>query len=381
MAQETTIYSKAGEDYIVQAPSGQKLSHNYNSGRTRIRVHTSGTYVDPNPTIPTITITSSIATGSTISGIVAWTATVVAGEPTSIDFLVDGAVIYSDSTYVYGYNLDTKTLSNGSHTLQVVAKDAFGSRTPVGGSVTVNNTVTAPAGTIVPTGTNLENAMNAASNGSTLLLRGGTHLVDFATTSKLLTIQNYPNEIPTITSGTSVRQDYLYFTGSGRSAPITIRGITFKAGSGIFHDSMGSALSETDGADWVLYEDCTFIGDPNLDDHQQLLYQRLGKRITVRRCIFEGNGTKGFGFHQYPGSSTDPQTVVEDSIFRNIGYALTTDSKITVQRCRFENVPNVCIQLRNSATGSIIRDNVGVNVGTGIQNPSLAGVNTNNVWN
>lgn len=233
-----------------------------------------------------------------------------------------------------------------------------------------------PTGTLVPAGTGLAAAIAAATSGATLLLRGGTHLLaGKVSVAKAITIAAYPGEKPIITSSSSVRQDYLYFTGG----PATIRGVSFQAGGGVFHDSMGSALAEVDGGHDVTFEDCEFIGGPNLDDHQQLLYQRLGTRTTVRRCSFYGNGSAGFGVHQYPGVTTDPVTLVEDCLFQGFGVSaagVTTDSRITVRRGSFKDCV-VAVQLRNSATGSVVDScHVISGVTTKVQNPSLAAVNT-----
>ena len=229
-------------------------------------------------------------------------------------------------------------------------------------------------GTIVQVG-QLSSAIANARNGDTLILRGGEHVTSLIHTNKSLRLIAYAGEVPVITQ--TGRQDGLYFAGG----PVLVKGINFLAGSGIFHDSMGSALSEVDGGHDVTYEDCVFTGDPVLDDHQQLLYQRLGTNTICRRCTFIGNGTKGFGFHQYPGTTSDPHTVLEQCTFRDIGYALTTDSRITVRDCTFVNVSQVAIQLRNSAGGSVITGNRGSNVGLGIQKPSgMSITDTGNVW-
>lgn len=160
-----------------------------------------------------------------------------------------------------------------------------------------------------------------------------------------------------------------------------MRGITFRAGSGVFHDSNGSALVECEGCHDLLLEDVTFIGHPNMDDHQQMLYQRLGRNITCRRCTFVANGTDGFGFHQYPGSSTDPQTVVEDSAFSGftVSAAITSDSRITIRRNEFADM-RAAIQLRNSAAGSSVTDNHGVNVADPYDNTAVSFTASGNTW-
>lgn len=246
--------------------------------------------------------------------------------------------------------------------------------------------VPTPTPTPVPTPTptpactgvaDLASAISGAANGATLYLSGTYSLAGEIDTAKSLTLQACPGGA-TITSGASVRQNYLYIQGG----PFTVRGVTFAAGSGIFHDSMGSALAEVDGGHDVLFEDVTFIGSSVMDDHQQMLYQRLGNHVTCRRCTFHANGTAGFGVHQYPGASTDPVTLVVDSAFDGFGLsaAITTDSRITIDHNTFANM-RAAIQLRNYAAGSMVSNNTGTSVTTPMDNTSVSFTSTNNVWN
>jgi len=94
----------------------------------------------PDTTPPTVSITSPTA-GSTVSGTVAISA--MASDNvgvTKVDFLVDGALLSSDTTSPYSATWNTTTAANGSHTLTAKAFDAANNQTtsaPVG--VTVNN--------------------------------------------------------------------------------------------------------------------------------------------------------------------------------------------------------------------------------------------------
>ena len=200
-------------------------------------------------------------------------------------------------------------------------------------------------------------AVAAAADGDTLTLRGGTHLLaGIISTSKSLRFQNYTGESPVITWGASTRNDGLYFTGG----VATISGITFQASAAITHDANGSAQVELDGGDGLVLIGCTFIGHANYDDHQQLVYQRLGTNIIVQECTFIANGSEGFGFHQYPGSSSDPNCLVTDCSFDGfqVSGGVTSDSRIRVEGSTFTN-NNIGVQLRNDADGSIIQGNSG----------------------
>jgi hypothetical protein len=234
-------------------------------------------------------------------------------------------------------------------------------------------------GTVVPVG-GLAAAVSNASNGDTLLLRGGDHLLSSEiSTSKSLTIQNYPGESPVITHP-SARPDFLYFKGG----PVVVRGITFRAGGPAFDDSMGSAASEVDGGFSVLYDNVTFIGDPDMTERQQLLYVRYGSTVTIRNCKFVANGTDGFGVHVYPGESTDPKVIVEGSTFSGFGVsaAITSSSRITIRNNTFRD-SREAIQLRSYASSSTITNNdstnvtTGIEVGSGVSNLNISG----NSWN
>jgi hypothetical protein len=80
-----------------------------------------------------LTVSQSIADGSTLSGAVAWTATT---NGSRVDFVVDGDVVKSDGSAPFSYALDTTRLANGTHTLEARSGDARSSVT-----VTVSNAV------------------------------------------------------------------------------------------------------------------------------------------------------------------------------------------------------------------------------------------------
>ena len=111
----------------------------------------------PDTTPPSASVTAP-AQGAIVSGIVTLQASAsddvqVAG----VRFLVDGGAIGSEDTSApYSAGLDTRTLSNGSHTIAVLARDASGNQaTSPAVTVTVDNppqlVITSPAqGQTVP---------------------------------------------------------------------------------------------------------------------------------------------------------------------------------------------------------------------------------------
>ncbi|ATB47128.1 M20/M25/M40 family metallo-hydrolase [Corallococcus macrosporus] len=83
-----------------------------------------GMVVDQTP--PEVAITAP-ATGSTVSGVTAVTASASdASGVNRVEFLVDGALVATDTTAPYAFDWDTAALSNGSHTLTARAVDGAG---------------------------------------------------------------------------------------------------------------------------------------------------------------------------------------------------------------------------------------------------------------
>ncbi|WP_119719326.1 Ig-like domain-containing protein [Cognatilysobacter tabacisoli] len=98
---------------------------------------------------------------------------------TRVEFLVDGALVGSDTTAPYAIAFDSTTVANGSHSLTARAFDAAGnSATSAGVAFTVDNA--APADTVAPT----VSASTAGGSGSITLSASasdnvGVTLVDF----------------------------------------------------------------------------------------------------------------------------------------------------------------------------------------------------------
>jgi len=91
-------------------------------------------------TPPTVSVTAPAA-GATVSGTIAVSASASDDVGvTRVELRADGAPIGSDTTAPYGVSLDTRTLSNGPHTLSAAAVDAAGNTgVSVGVGVTVAN--------------------------------------------------------------------------------------------------------------------------------------------------------------------------------------------------------------------------------------------------
>src|SRR5207253_2853114 len=135
--------------YTLTAVARDAAGHVTTSAPVTVTVNNSGTPPPPPPpdsTPPTVSITSP-AGGTTVTGTVTVSATAsdnvgVAG----VQFKLDGANLGAEMTAApYSVPWDTKTATNGSHTLTAVARDAAGNTAasaPV--TVTVNNTSPPP---------------------------------------------------------------------------------------------------------------------------------------------------------------------------------------------------------------------------------------------
>jgi hypothetical protein len=109
----------------------------------------------PPPPPSSFAVTSSIANGAALTGSLTWTATPSGTTVSSVDFLIDGTVKWTENISPYEFNgdggkLDTTTLSNGAHTLALQAHAADGRTATSSSSVTVaNGTTPAPSSFVV----------------------------------------------------------------------------------------------------------------------------------------------------------------------------------------------------------------------------------------
>jgi hypothetical protein len=102
----------------------------------------------PPPPPSPLSVATNIADGSTVSGSVTWTATPSAAVA-EVDFVVDGTQRWVEKVSPYQYNgdpngvLDTRTLTDGTHTLAATAVTSGGTKVTVSRTVTVKNSTTA----------------------------------------------------------------------------------------------------------------------------------------------------------------------------------------------------------------------------------------------
>ena len=226
------------------------------------------------------------------------------------------------------------------------------------------------------------NAVANAPNGATLILRGGEHVNNLVTTSKSLTIRNYPGETPVLTHPTR-RPEYLYIRGG----PVLIEGITFRMGvnAPTFDDTIGSAMTEViAGGHDVTYAHCSFIGNRNASTRQHLLYITAGAgKVTVRNSRFNYQGGKGSGVHAYkdPGSAL----IVSTNTFKNFAREAAVminqsgGGKIVTKNKFYDSY--IAVQHVKSG-GTKVTYNTGYRVRYGLDVGSSTNLtSTGNVWN
>jgi hypothetical protein len=129
---------------IAYGSSGNEL------GRVSVGVTVNNATPTPTPS-PVVTLTNSIANGSTISGSVTWLANASGFGIVHVDFLIDGVKKWTEQQAPYQFNgdpsgvLDTTTLANGSHSLVAIAYDSNNvEMARATSSVTVSNTASPP---------------------------------------------------------------------------------------------------------------------------------------------------------------------------------------------------------------------------------------------
>jgi hypothetical protein len=125
------------------------------------------------------TVSSSIANGATLTSSVVWAATPSGSSVSKVEFLIDGALKWTESFAPYQFNgdnavLNTSTLSNGAHTLAVKAYAVDGRTALTSISVTVANSSVLPATTAPTLPGSVPAPSGQAQVGQTLTAATGT---------------------------------------------------------------------------------------------------------------------------------------------------------------------------------------------------------------
>lgn len=131
---------------VVQAADGSTLTATANA----VVANSASTP----PPASALTVSQSVSSGQTLSGVVSWTASPAGQTVSKVEFWIDGSVRWVENLlpYVYGgdgKSLDTFTMSNGSHTLEVRAFGSDGSTAKASALVSVSNTTPALVSSIL----------------------------------------------------------------------------------------------------------------------------------------------------------------------------------------------------------------------------------------
>jgi peptidoglycan/xylan/chitin deacetylase (PgdA/CDA1 family) len=121
------------------------------AGNTKTSTAISVTVTNADTTAPSVSITSPVA-NSTVSNIINLTANASDNIGViGVQFLIDNVNFGSeDTTAPYEASLDTKTLSNGAHTVSAKARDAAGNiTTSITVSITVANSIPQPEDNLI----------------------------------------------------------------------------------------------------------------------------------------------------------------------------------------------------------------------------------------
>ena len=135
----TTLYPNGS--YTLTTKAYDAANNSTTSSTVTVTINN----VIPDTTPPSVIITAPF-TNTTISGVYTVSATAAdASGIAKVDFSVDGgAVLSSDTTSPYSYDLNTVTLTNAIHTIKVTAYDSAGNSNSATATVTVSNTATPP---------------------------------------------------------------------------------------------------------------------------------------------------------------------------------------------------------------------------------------------
>jgi peptidoglycan/xylan/chitin deacetylase (PgdA/CDA1 family) len=135
-----------------------------------------------NPTAPTVSVTAPAAS-STVTGATTLTANASdAVAVSSVQFKVDGVNVgAADTTSPYSVSWDSKTVTNGTHTVTAVATNSSNLTTtssPV--TITVSNTVTPPAGANLIANPSFETAQDASTPANWIASSWGNNTSTFS---------------------------------------------------------------------------------------------------------------------------------------------------------------------------------------------------------
>lgn len=187
---------------------------------------------------PTVSILSPSA-GATVSGTIA--VTVNAADDVavaSVSLAVDGVTITSSSTAPFTNTWNTATVTNGTHTITVTARDAAGNKTSSAVQVSVSNAV---VGDITAPTVNITSPANGASyNTGTTITINASGSDNVAVTSTSISING-----AVVGSSSSSAYSYSWNTTSAASGIYTITALAKDAAGNQATKSISVTLNTT----------------------------------------------------------------------------------------------------------------------------------------
>ena len=209
--------------------------------------------------------------------------------------------------------------------------------------------------------------------GDRLYVRGGSYTFKgtnyttlAGTSTNRILISAYPGERPVFT-GTSTPADFLYF--SGNSAYITLRGLTIQGGGRTTDGNGSSLLGFIENANHIRIEKNRLIGSPTWEQRQHLAYVAAPSvnDIVFKWNTFDGKGCVCAGLlHVYH----DPNAIgirVYGNNIRNAEQGIMIWANVSGLKIWRNDFSALRIGVRHHhSSGTLVRDNDGSNVRTGV---------------
>lgn len=178
--------------------SGTRTARAFESGATKAPLlHVEWAAGEPDTTPPTVALDTSLE-GTTVSGIIKLSANATDDVAVkSVEFQLDSAPLFVDTSNPFTFDLDTTQHANGPVAVSAVAVDLAGNRTvsaPL--TVTIDNGTTPPPPPPPPSGiirvpedfATIQEAVNAAGDGDTVLVGPGTYTGGIVIAGKSITL-------------------------------------------------------------------------------------------------------------------------------------------------------------------------------------------------
>jgi hypothetical protein len=216
-----------------------------------------------------ISVASSIVNGQTLSGQVAWTATVPTGTAATVDFYIDGVNKWTEGISPYYYNgdnntLDTTTLGNGAHIFKVVATDSNSNIATVSATATVSNNTASTGG----------NGLGLIEEGGYLYLASNPGQYSTVIVSRIDGDVAAACALPKSTTRSLV---YMSFVSVNRNYNTGVDWTTANNSGWLLKDSSGNLLINRDYSN-------NNIGDVGSSGYQQAWLNGVSNYLAANHC-------------------------------------------------------------------------------------------------